>query len=98
MEKPTSEQKIKNIINQIAGEEEVDISSARTQLHKFVCSGKCNWYTSRKPSERFDRLGLTEQQRHRIGEIVGQVMEGTTADEARREIHAVLCHSLPAEE
>jgi len=92
MEKPTSEQKIKNIINQIAEEEEIDISSARTQLHKFVCSGKCNWYTSRKPSERFDRLDLTEQQRQNIWKIVNQVMEGATEDEVRREIHAVLCH------
>lgn len=95
MEKLTSEQKVEKIINGIAEEEKVDISSARTQLHKFVCKGKCNWYITRKPPERFDRSDLTKQQMQNIWKIVSRVMEGMTEDAARREIHAVLCHPIP---
>jgi len=87
----TSAQKVEKIINQIAEEENLDGAAAKTQLHKFVCQGKCNWYKSRKPPERFDRLDLTEQQQENIWKIVSQVMKGTTKDEARKEIHRVIC-------
>ena len=87
----TSEQKVERIINQIAEEENLDGAAAKTQLHKFVCQGKCNWYQSRKPPERFDRLNLTEQQQENIWNIISQVMKGTTKCEARKEIHRVIC-------
>jgi DNA-binding MarR family transcriptional regulator len=97
MPKLTSEQKVEKIINQIAEQENLDGATAKTQLHKFVCQGKCHWYQSRKPPrkrdrpERFDRLDLTEQQQENIWNIVSQVMKGTTKGEARKEIHRVIC-------
>ena len=91
MQELTSAQKVEKIINQIAEEENLDAAAAKTQIHKFVCQGKCNWYQSRKPPERFDRLDLTEQQKENIWKIVSQVMKGTTKDEARKEIHGVIC-------
>jgi DNA-binding MarR family transcriptional regulator len=91
MQELTSAQKVEKIINQIAEQENLNKASAKTQLHKFVCQGKCHWYQSRKPPERFDRLDLTEQQQEKIWNIVSQVMKGTTKDEARKEIHRVIC-------
>lgn len=86
--------KVKKIINQIMEKENLDYSSARTELHKFVCGGSCNWYKSRNPSERFDKDDLAGQRKQNVQKIGGNVMKSATKDEARKEIHAVLCHPI----
>ena len=92
MEKLTSEQKIEKIIHRIAKKENIDRASARTQLHKFVCRGKCDWYKTKSKEAGFDRHDLTEQQIENIEEIVSQVMEGVTKDEVVIQRNKVLCH------
>jgi len=91
----TSEQKVEKITNQIVEKENINRASARSQLHKAVCKGKCNWYKTQSKQAGFDRLDLTEQQEQNIWEIISQVMKDATKDEARREIHAVICHPIP---
>jgi len=94
MENLTLEQKVEKIINSLRKRWKIDSASARTLLHKFVCQGKCNWFKTRKPTERFE-LDLTEQQRKEIEEIVGRIMKEVSKDKAMREIHAVICHPIP---
>lgn len=94
MEELTPEQKVKKIIDSLRERWKIDRASARTLLHKFVCQGKCNWFKTRKPPDRFE-LDLTEQQRKDIEEIVSRIMKGISKDKRRREIHAVLCHPIP---
>ena len=84
------EQDVKRIIGHIGEKYGTDTASARTFLHKFVCGGNCNWFKSKGPPERFE-LDLTAQQKEEIQEIVNSVMEGVSKDQARKDIHAVLC-------
>jgi hypothetical protein len=90
----SSEAKIERIIGRIMEQDDLDRTAARTQLHKYVCGGRCHWFQSRTPPERFER-DLTPVQRAQIDEIVADILPGLSEDEARREIHAVLCHPLP---
>ena len=90
----TPQQKVEKIVEALRQKWKMDRTSARTRLHKFVCQGKCDWFRSRKPPERFE-LDLTEQQRRETEEIVRRIMKGVSKDKARREIHAVICHPIP---
>lgn len=85
------EQKVEQIIRQIAEEQGISRDAARTQLHKFVCQGGCHWYKTKSKQAGFDRSSLPEEQRRRIERMVTQVMKELPQGEVRAEIHRVLC-------
>ena len=87
----TREQQVDQIIRQIMDEQGISQEAGRAQLHKFVCGGGCDWYKTKSKQAGFDRLSLPEEQRKSIQRIVEQVMKGLTEEEARAEIHKVLC-------
>lgn len=66
---------------------------ARTKLHKYVCGGKCSWYKTSSRDVGFDRLDLPE--RGQIEEIVKTVMKSLSVEEAKWQIHEVLCPGHP---
>lgn len=87
----TRERQVDQIIRQTAKEQGISRGAARGQLHKFVCGGGCDWYKTKSKQAGFDRLSLTDEQTKSIHRIVEQVMKGLTEEEARTEIHKVLC-------
>ena len=87
----TRERQVDQIIRQVMDEQGISQEAGRGQLHKFVCGGGCGWYETKSKQAGFDRLSLTEEQRKSMQRIVEQVMKGLTEEEARAEIHKVLC-------
>ena len=87
----TPEQRVEQIIAEIGKAQGISREDARTQLHKFVCRGTCEWYKTKSNAAGFDRSSLAEEQRKSVAQIVAEVMEGSTQKDARAEIHAVLC-------
>ena len=88
---PTSKQRVDEIIARIAKQHGISRGEARTQLHKSVCQGRCEWYRTKSDQAGFDRSSLAEEQRERIRQITGHVLRGLTKDEIWAEIHGVLC-------
>jgi len=87
----TSKQGVEEIIASMAKEHGIGRDEARTQLHKLVCRGRCEWYRTKSEQAGFDRSSLAEEQRERIRQIAGHVLRGLTEDEIRAEIHGILC-------
>ncbi|MFO7899140.1 MAG: hypothetical protein R6V58_08780 [Planctomycetota bacterium] len=94
MTEDSRQERVDRIIEKIMAAFGLERPAARTELHKYVCGGSCDWFTSREPPERH-KLDLEKQERARIDQIVGEVLPDLSADGARRAIHAVLCHPLP---
>lgn len=87
----TSKQGVEEIIARIAKEHGISHREARTQLHKLVCRGRCEWYRTKSDQAGFDRASLAQVQGKRIRQIAGHVLRGLTEDEIRAQIHDVLC-------
>ncbi len=86
-------QRVELLIGRIGEDFELDTDQARTKLHKFVCSGSCGWFRSRKPPQRF-KLDLTEAESEHISGLVDDVLPGMDDEVARKLIHGVICHPI----
>lgn len=86
-------QRVELLIERIEEDFDLDRDEARTKLHKFVCSGSCGWFRSRKPPQRF-KLDLTEAESEQISVLVDDVLPGMDDEEARKLIHGVICHPI----
>ena len=87
--------RVDKIIIHISESEGVSWSEARKMLHKYVCEGKCGWYKTKSKAAGFNRTDLTEKQRELIEETVKQVMKGSEIEEAKWQVHKVLCPGHP---
>ena len=83
------------MINNISEKEGVNCSEARTLVHKYVCGGKCGWYKTNSRKAGFDKHDISEKQKKLIEETVKQVMKDSTAEEAKWQIHEILCPGHP---
>lgn len=89
----TSEEKekVEKVIGQVKEEQNVSWYEARTQVHKFVCGGRCDWYRESSQLAGFDRSSLTEKQKNTIKSAIDQFMKDMAEEEARALIHEYLC-------
>jgi len=88
-------EKVDTIINDVSEKEGVNCSEARSMVHKYVCGGKCSWYKTSSSKAGFDRHGISERQKKLIEEQVKQVMGDLTVEEAKWQIHEILCPGHP---
>jgi len=84
---------VDKIINLVSEKTGLRRSEARTKLHKYVCGGKCNWYKTKSKEAGFDRLHLPEKDT--IEKIVKTVMKRLPIEEAKWQIHEILCPGHP---
>ncbi|MCK4477524.1 hypothetical protein KAU88_03225 [Candidatus Bathyarchaeota archaeon] len=87
--------KVDMIINGVSEKEGVDWSQARAIVHKYVCGGKCGWYKTNSRKAGFNRHDLSDKQKKLIKETVKQVMKDLTVEEAKWQIHEILCPGHP---
>ena len=87
--------RVEMIIGRVSERQGIGWTEGRTMVHKYVCEGKCGWYRTRSGKAGFDRLDLTSEQRKLIEETVNEVMKDLTVDEAKWEIHEILCPGHP---
>lgn len=84
---------VEKIIDQVREKEKVGWYEARTQLHKFVCRGGCDWYKTNSQKVGFYKSSLTQNQRNIIEKAVEQFMKDVDKERARVIIHEYLCPS-----
>lgn len=87
--------KVEAIIDKVSERQNVNRSEARTLVHKYVCGGKCGWYKTNSRKAGFDRHDLSENEKQLIEETVKQVMKDLTVEEAKWQIHEILCPGHP---
>lgn len=87
--------RVEMIIGRVSERQGIGWTEGRTMVHKYVCEGKCGWYRTRSGKAGFDRLDLTREQKKLIEETVNEVMKDLTVDEAKWEIHEILCPGHP---
>lgn len=88
-------EKVDTIINDVSEKEGVNCNEARTIVHKYVCGGKCGWYKTNSRKAGFDKHDISEKQKKLIEETVKQVMKDSTVEEAKWQIHEILCPGHP---
>ena len=88
-------EKVDMIINDVSEKEGVNRSEGRTMVHKYVCGGKCGWYKTDSRTAGFNRHDLSEKQKKLIEEAVKQIMKDLTVEEAKWQIHGILCPGHP---
>jgi hypothetical protein len=94
-ESEEQKRKIKMIINRLSKKIDISYSEARAIVHKYVCEGKCDWYQTESRNVGFDRQSLKGNQKKLIDEIVKETMKDLTMEEAKWQIHKILCPSHP---
>ena len=88
-------EKVDMIINDVSEKEGVNRSEGRTMVHNYVCGGKCGWYKTDSRTAGFSRYDLSEKQKKLIEEAVKQIMKDLTVEEAKWQIHKILCPGHP---
>lgn len=89
------EKKVEEVIKRISAIEGIGWSEARTMVHKYVCGGKCSWYKTNSRKTGFNRHNLSEKHKTLIEETVKHVMKDSTIEEAKWQIHGILCPGHP---
>ena len=87
--------KVEMIIGQISELEDASQREARKLVHKYVCEGRCGWYRTKSRKAGFDRLNLSGKQKRIIEGTVKGIMKDLTIEEAKYQIHEILCPGHP---
>ncbi|MEA2090645.1 MAG: hypothetical protein U9O89_07835 [Thermoproteota archaeon] len=82
---------VEKIINEVKEKENVSWYEARTQLHKFVCRGRCDWYKKNSVKAGFQKSSLTQKQKNIIETAVERFMKDRNKEKTRTLIHEYLC-------
>ncbi len=95
--KATDEEKrqVEEILQRVAGALEIDRAQARKLLHRYVCGGTCDWYTTRRNGADFEMGGLTDRETAVVRQAVSDILDDPTPEQAWYVIHGVLCEGHP---
>lgn len=88
-------EKVDTIINDLSEKEGINWSEARTMVHKYLCGAKCGWYKTNGRRAGFDRHDLSEKQKRLIEETVRHIMKDILVEEAKWQMHEILCPGHP---
>jgi hypothetical protein len=92
-ESPDDRALVDELIRRLADDREISAADARERLHRWVCTGTCEWLRTRGKEVGFDKLKLGDDEPARIVALIGEIMAIDDECEARRRVHMVLCRS-----